>query len=88
MPRPAPAPGDRFLTAQECADRRRVHVSAWWAEAAANRGLERGCKRGVGRSPTLWLESAVTRYLRSLAGGVNGRARPTPARRAPQQVNA
>jgi hypothetical protein len=90
MPRPQPDQDERLLDANECAKRACVHVSAWWGIARDNLCLKRGRVERAGR--TLWLQSAVTRYLRSLAGkpyvgprrGEAGRA----ALRARMQGNA
>jgi hypothetical protein len=65
--RPAVSAEECLLDARECAARLRCHSTDWWKIASENLILKRGrVERG---SRTFWLQSVVTRYLRSLAGG-------------------
>lgn len=78
MTRPLVTADECLLTARECAERAKVHASDWWGIAKANLSLKRGRVRRGNR--TLWLASAVTRYLRSLAGTTTPAARTSRAR--------
>lgn len=74
-----PDPGQKLLTAAECAERIHCGASSWWGIAAASAVLRRGrVKRG---HRTFWKATAVALYIDALPLDTSKRAWPRVAAR-------